>query len=153
MSGTGIFARDVTELDGAVQVGIANGRVISVSFPEAPEPDAKPAHAVLDWIEEYLAGTRTDVTEIETGLTVPTDQRTVLETVRKIPYGESLDLQRVVARSPGLDPDDSANLDVAREALAANPIPLFVPDHRVEGVGGGAPPAVRVVFRSVEGLA
>jgi methylated-DNA-[protein]-cysteine S-methyltransferase len=153
MSGTGIFAREFSTLEGVVQVGIANGRVISVSFPETPEPNTEPTHAVLDWIEAYLAGTRTDVTEIETGLTVPTDQRTVLETVRKIPYGESLELTRVVARSPGLDPEEEADVEVARTALAENPIPLFVPDHRVEGTDGGAPPEIRSVFRSVEGLA
>ena len=152
MPGTGIFARKFDEFDGYVQVGIANGRVISVSFPEQPETDAQSDERTLDWIEEYLAGKETAVTDVETGLTVPTDQRTVLETVRKIPYGEELPIKRLVARSPGLDPEDTSDLDLARKALADNPIPLFVPDHRVENAPSGAPPRIRSIFRDVEGL-
>lgn len=152
MSGTGIFAREFDELDAVVQIGVANGRLISLSVPDAPEPGAGPDHEILDWIDGYLARTATDVTEVEIGLTVPTDQRTVLETVRKVPHGETLSLERLVARSPGLDPEDSEDVATARTALAENPIPLFIPDHRVRDGPGGAPPEIERVFRDVEGL-
>ncbi|MDZ7849289.1 MAG: methylated-DNA--[protein]-cysteine S-methyltransferase [Halodesulfurarchaeum sp.] len=151
MSGTGIFAREFDELDATVQIGVANGRVISLSFPDEPEPGAGSDHEILDWIAEYLHGTATDVGEIEIGLTVPTDQRTVLETVRKIPAGEAVSLERLVARSPGLDPDDAEDVATARTALAENPIPLFIPDHRVRDAPSAAPSRIETVLRNIEG--
>lgn len=152
MSGTGIFAREIDRLDAVVQIGVANGRVISLSVPGTPEPNTEPNHDVLDWIESYLAGEQTDVTEIEIGLTVPTDQRRVLETVRQIPYGESIDRRRLVARSPGLDPASESDLDTASTALAENPIPLFVPTHRVRNGSRGTPELLAAALRRVEGL-
>ncbi|MBS3761248.1 MGMT family protein [Halodesulfurarchaeum sp.] len=152
MSGTGIFARTFEELDAVVQIGIANGRVISLSVPDTPEPNASSDNEKLDWIDGYLAGTEQDVTDIEIGLTVPGEQRTVLENVRKIPYGEELRLKRVVARSQGLDPDAEAVLKTARTALAENPIPLFIPDHRVVDGPSGLPADVEATLRKIEGL-
>jgi methylated-DNA-[protein]-cysteine S-methyltransferase len=152
MSGTGIFAREFDELGGFVQIGIANGRVISLSLPDTPEPGASSEHEYLDWIETYLAGTQQDVTDIDIGLTVPTDQRTVLERVRKIPYGEEFPLKRVVARSQGLDPDDEADLNTARRALAENPIPLLIPDHRVADGPSNVPEDIRTTLRKIEGV-
>lgn len=152
MSATGIFARAFDDLDAIVQIGVANGRLISLSVPDSPEPGAGSDHEILDWIDAYLAGTATDVTDIEIGLTVPTAQRTVLETVRKVPYGETLSLERLVARSPGLDPDDAEDVASARTALSENPVPLFIPDHRVPDGPGALPPAIEQVFRDVEGL-
>lgn len=152
MSGTGIFAREFDVLDSFVQIGVANGRVISCSFPDTPEPDAATEHEILDWIEGYLSGSNTDVTEIQIGLTVPTGERAALERVRKIPYGETITVERLAARSPGLDPADADDLDTARAALAENPIPLFVPDHRVTDGPGGTPAEIEAVFKKIEGL-
>jgi methylated-DNA-[protein]-cysteine S-methyltransferase len=126
--------------------------VISLSFPESPEPGAGGDHEILDWVARYLAGAETDVTDIEVGLTVPTDQRTVLETVREIPYGESLAFERLVARSPGLDPDAGDDLETARTALAENPIPLLIPDHRVRDGPWATPASARSVLTELEGL-
>jgi methylated-DNA-[protein]-cysteine S-methyltransferase len=39
-----------------------------------------------------------------------------------------------------------------REALAANPVPLLIPDHRVRDGPSGAPPPVEQKLRAVEGL-
>ena len=44
MDMAGIFARESAYLGRYVQVGVASGRVISVSFPEAPDPDAPENH-------------------------------------------------------------------------------------------------------------
>ena len=153
MTHSGIFATHSGRLGRFLQVGVANGRVISVSFPEAPDAEAGDDHPALSWLEGYLDGTEQDVTDLETGLTVPTDQRRVLETVRKLPYGESIDLTRLVARTPGLDPEASADVEQARQALAANPIPIVIPDHRIEDAPSGAPAAVRQYCRELEGLA
>ncbi len=151
MSGTGIFAREIEGVAGVVQIGVANGRVISLSMPETANENAEPAHEILDWIEAYLAGDRRDVTEIDIGLTVPTDQRRVLETVRAIPYGESIQRKRLLARSPGLDPAADADRETAEVALAENPVPLFVPTHRIQDGPDGTPAALAAKLREVEG--
>ncbi len=152
MSGTGIFAMEYDALDSFVQIGVANGRVISLSFPDTPEPDAAPEHEILDWIEGYLLGRHTDVTEIPIGLTVPTGERAALERVRQIPYGKELTLERLVSRGPSLDPVDDDDFATARRALTENPIPLLVPDHRVSDGPSGAPSEIEAIFRDIEGL-
>ena len=50
----------------------------------------------------------------------------------------------------GLDPDDDADRETARTALAENPIHLFVPDHRVRDTPGGAPEVIADRLRAVE---
>jgi methylated-DNA-[protein]-cysteine S-methyltransferase len=153
MTQTGIFATRSDRLGRILQVGVANGRVISVAFPEESDAEAGSDHPALAWLEGYLAGTERDVTDLETGLTVPTDQRSVLETVRKLPFGESIDLKRLVARTPGLDPEASEDVELARTALAENPVPIVIPDHRIEDAPSGAPASVRQYCRELEGLA
>ena len=46
----GIYARESTYLGRYVQVGIASGRVISVSFPERPDEGYETDHELLDRI-------------------------------------------------------------------------------------------------------
>jgi methylated-DNA-[protein]-cysteine S-methyltransferase len=127
--GTGLYAR---EFDGVVvQVGVAAGKVISVSFPDAVPTDAGPDHPALDAVARAFAGDP-DLRTVDVGLTVPTDDRRVLEAARQVPPGERASLAQV-ARMAGLDPDDESDLTTVRRALRENPTPLFVPDHRVDG--------------------
>ncbi|GAA0192321.1 MGMT family protein [Halobaculum roseum] len=149
---TGVFGRRFDAIDRAVELGTASGRLISVSFPETLPSDADGEHALLDRIGEYLAGTEDDFADVEVAITVPTDQRSVLESVRNVPYGESVDLARVAKMTAGLDHEDEADLQTAREALRANPIPIVVPDHRVRDVGGATPEAVAARLREIEGV-
>ncbi|WP_435069471.1 MGMT family protein [Haloplanus sp. C73] len=144
----GIYARDSSVLDRAVQIGVVAERVISVSFPAEPPADAEPEHPILDRIFEYLDGAEDHFDDVPVGLTVPTEQRTVLEAVRNVPYGETVDVARV-ARLAGLDDEDEAALDTVREALRANPAPLIIPDHRVSGPGA-TPAAVAERLRDLE---
>jgi methylated-DNA-[protein]-cysteine S-methyltransferase len=145
----GVFAREFESLGRAVEIGVAGGSVISVSFPEAPAADADPDHPLFDRIDAYLGGVADHLADVEIALTVPTDHRAVLEATRNVPYGETVALDRVV-RMAGLDPDDDADRETARTALAENPIPLLVPDHRVRDAPGGAPGAVAELLRAVE---
>ncbi|SDX56599.1 MGMT family protein [Halobellus clavatus] len=145
----GVFARESDQLTRAVEIGIASGRVISVSFPETPPADAEADHPLLDRVSAYLAGERDHFDDVDVALTVPTDQRSVLEATRNVPHGETVSLDRVV-RMAGLDPDERAALDTARTALSENPVPLFVPDHRVRDAPGGAPPSVAARLREIE---
>jgi methylated-DNA-[protein]-cysteine S-methyltransferase len=150
MQDAGIYARESPLLDRAVQLGIASGRVISVSFPESVSEDARPDHPLLDRAFDYLGGAEDDFEDVPVALTVPTDRRAVLDAVRKIPYGMTASVEQV-ARMADLDDEDERDLDVVRTAIAENPVPLFVPDHRVRGVGGSAPRTVVETLRRLEG--
>ncbi|MFB6300145.1 MAG: methylated-DNA--[protein]-cysteine S-methyltransferase [Halobacteriales archaeon] len=152
MEEAGIFAIESSYLDSYVQLGIASGRVISLSFPRSPDADAGTDHPVLDRIKRYLEGTKEDFADIETALTMPTDRRQILETLRGIPYGEQISVEQLVRMTPGLDPDDEGDIETARSALADNPIPLIIPDHRVRDGPSGAPPGVEQKLRSLENL-
>ncbi|MFD1511966.1 MGMT family protein [Halomarina rubra] len=148
----GIYAREFEYLDRYVQVGIASGKVISLTFPRTPEDDAETDHPLLDRIEAYLEGDDESFDDVELALTVPTDQREVLLAVRKIPFRKQVTVERLVRNVAGLDADDEADHDTVRTALANNPIPLLVPDHRVRDGPSGAPPEVEQRLRSIEEL-
>jgi methylated-DNA-[protein]-cysteine S-methyltransferase len=149
---SGIYAREFGYLDRYVQLGIAQERVLSVSFPATVDEDAEGAHELLDRIEAYLEGGTDDFADVTLALTMPTEQRQVLEAVREIPYGEEATVAQVARMTPALDPDSEADGTLVREALADNRVPLFVPDHRVRDAPSGAPAAVEQKLRSVEGL-
>jgi len=152
ISGTsGVFAREFDVIDRTVQIGFAGGRVISVSFPAEPPGDADGDHDLLDRIDAYLGGERDEFAEVALGLTVPTDQREVLEALRSVPYGEEVSVSRL-ARLGGFDPDDPDDLETVTGALDDNPIPVLLPDHRVSGGPYATPGDVRSALRRVEGL-
>jgi methylated-DNA-[protein]-cysteine S-methyltransferase len=148
----GIYARESAFLDRYVQVGIAQERVLSVSFPTTPDEGASPDHDVLDRIEAYLEGDVDDFADITVALTVPTAQRDVLDVVREIPYGEERTVKQIGRITTGLDPEEESDLTLVREALAENPAPLLIPDHRVRDGPSAAPAAVEQKLRAVEGL-
>lgn len=152
MEQAGIYARESPTLGRYVQIGVAGGKVISVSFPESVDPDSPSEHPILDRIFAYLAGDETDLLDVTVALTVPTDRRRVLEATRNIPYGEQVPLE-LVARMAGVyDPDDDEWRTIVQSALAENPAPLLLPDHRVWGGPSAAPPAVAQKLRSIEGI-
>ncbi|MGB9986468.1 MGMT family protein [Salarchaeum japonicum] len=149
---TGVHARHFDYLDRYVQLGLAGDRLISVSFPATPDDDATDDHSLLDRISAYLEGVEDDFRDVETGLTVPTTHRNVLEQVRDIPYGDQLSVDALARITPGLDPDDPDDLDAVRTALAQNPLPLVIPDHRVRDGPSAAPPEVEQKLRALEDL-
>jgi methylated-DNA-[protein]-cysteine S-methyltransferase len=148
----GIYAHESSYLDRHVQFGEAQGRVLSVTFPNAPDDEAASDHALLDRIEEYLTGVEDDFADVTVALTVPTDRRAVLETVREIPYGEQVSVNQLVRMTPDGNPDDEEDVRTARSALADNPTPLLIPDHRVRDGPSAAPAEVEQRLRSLEGL-
>lgn len=148
----GIYARESSFLDRCVEVGIASGRVVSVSFPGSLASEAEPDHDLLDRISEYLEGVKDDFADVECALTVPTDQRAVLDAVREVPYGSQVSVERLARRVPDLDADDEDDRDRIRTALDTNPVPLVIPDHRVRDAPSAAPPKIEQRLRSLEGL-
>jgi methylated-DNA-[protein]-cysteine S-methyltransferase len=151
MDVSGIYARESSTLDRVVQVGVAGGKLISVSFPDAVPDNVEDDNAYLDAVLDAIDGGDTDLSEIPIGLTVPTDQRAVLEAVRNVPRGERIDLGLLV-RMAGLDPEDDESKHVARRALSANPIPVVIPDHRVRDGPSAAPEDVVDALRRAEGI-
>ena len=147
----GIFAREFPAVDGYIQVGVAQGRVISVDFPARPQNDAGPEYDLLDRIEAYLNGEPDDFRDVTLALTLPTDERRVLEALREVPYGEAVTVEQLARMTAGLD-DEEADLRTVREALADNPTPVLIGDHRVRDASGATPAEVAAVCRGVEGL-
>ena len=148
----GIHARESAYLQRYVQVGVAGGRVLSVSFPEAPDDGAGTDLPLLDRVEAYLEGAEEDFSDVDVAMTMPTDQRDVLEAVREVPYGEGVSVSALARMTPRLNPDEEEAGQLVRTALAENPAPLVVPDHRVRDGPGAAPPKVERRLRSLEGL-
>jgi methylated-DNA-[protein]-cysteine S-methyltransferase len=144
----GVFARAFDDF--VVELGVASGRVVGVSFPDAVPDDAATDHPLLDRIEAYLGGEEDHFDDVQVALTVPTDQRAVLEAVRNVPYGETVSVARI-ARLAGLDAEDEEDLATVERAINENPVPLFIPDHRVEGPGATPPDVVRRL-RAVESV-
>lgn len=153
MDDAGIYARRIPSLDRAVQIGVAGGRVISVSFPRDPDADAGDDHALLDRIEAYFAGDHETFEGVTVALTLPTRFRPVLEALRGVPYGETVTVEALARMTPGLDAEDASDRETVREALGENPAPLLVPDHRVRDGTSVAPDDVVARLREVEGIA
>lgn len=152
MDDAGIYARESEYLDRHVQVGYASGKVLSVNFPAEADEDAEANHPLLDRIDAYLEGEEVSFDDVEVALTLPTDRRSVLESVRQVPYGEQVSVERLARMTPGLDSEDPDDLQLVRTALDENPAPLVVPDHRVRDGPSAAPPEVEQRLRSLEGL-
>ncbi len=148
----GIFAREFPAVDGHVQIGVAQGRVISVDFPTRPQDDARPDHDILDRLGAYLNGEPDDFQDVTVALTLPTDERRVLEALREVPYGETVTVEQLVRMTAGLDDEEEADLQTVRDALRGNPAPILIGDHRVRDASGATPSAVATVCRRVEGL-
>lgn len=148
MDDAGIYARESDALDRVVQLGVAGGRVISVSFPDVAPEDAESDHPILDRVFAYLGGDEDHFDDAPLALTVPTDHRRVLDAVRNVPYGETVGVDRI-ARMAGFDDESDEDLRTVETALRENPVPLFVPDHRVEGPGA-TPDDVARRLRAIE---
>ncbi|MFB6112677.1 MAG: MGMT family protein [Halodesulfurarchaeum sp.] len=152
MESAGIYARRSSYLDCIVQIGVASQQIVSVSFPASVEEDVPESHDVLDTIFAYLEGVTVDFTTIDVALTVPTDQRSVLETTREIPYGEQVSVEQLIRMTPSLDPEDEESNSIARTALAENPVPIIIPDHRVRDGPSALPADVEQKVRQIENL-
>ena len=147
----GIFARESPYLERFVELGAAGGRVLSVTFPQSPDPDANDDHPLLDRVFAYLEGDRETFADVNVALSATTADHDILAAVRELPYGEDRGCEQV-ARLAGLDPESENGVSRVREALAENPAPIFVPDHRVRDGPSAVPPAIEQKLRSLEGL-
>lgn len=149
----GIYAREAPSIGSYVQIGIASGNVVQVSFPETPDEQAESDHELLDRILEYLDGTAEEAFEnVSVALTVPTEQRSVLESLQSVPYGRSISVEQLVRMTAGLAPDEESSQRTVRSALSENPAPILIPDHRVRDASGATPHDIAAHLRSLEGI-
>ena len=145
----GIYAQRFDELDTVIQLGVASGQVIDVSFPDTAPDDATTDHEVFTLINDYLDGDRLALTDVEIALTVPTDHRQVLDALQNVSAGNTVTVSRL-ARLAGMDEDSEEDQAAIRDALQANPVPLLIPDHRVRDTQGATPPDVAATLRDLE---
>ena len=145
----GIYAQRFDELDTVIQLGVASGQVIDVSFPDTAPDDATTDHEVFTLIDDYLDGDRLALTDVEIALTVPTDHRQVLDALQNVSAGNTVTVSRL-ARLAGMDEDSEEDQAAIRDALQANPVPLLIPDHRVHDAQGATPSDVAATLRDLE---
>lgn len=145
----GIYAQRFDELDTIIQLGVASGQVIDVSFPDTAPDDATTDHEVFTLINDYLDGDRLALTDVEIALTVPTDHRQVLDALQNVSAGNTVTVSRL-ARLAGMDEDSEEDQAAIRDALQANPVPLLIPDHRVHDAQGATPSDVAATLRDLE---
>ena len=145
----GIYATRFDTLGTVIQLGVASGQVIAVSFPDAVPTDATTDHEVFERIADYIDGDRLALTDVEIALTVPADHREVLSALQKVSAGNTVTVSRL-ARLAGMDEDSEEDQATVRDALRENPMPLLIPDHRVRDAQGATPPAVATALRDLE---
>ncbi|MFW6436243.1 MAG: methylated-DNA--[protein]-cysteine S-methyltransferase [Halococcoides sp.] len=148
---TGVFGRDTPFLDREIEIGVADGRLLSVTFPDAPGERDGSEHPLLDRIEAVFGGEDDDLRDVEVALTMPTDRRRVLDALRSVPRGETVSLAEL-ARMTDLDPDADDTARIVASAVRENPVPVVLPSHRVADGPDAAPPTVASTLRRVEGL-
>lgn len=145
----GIYAQQFDTLDTVIQLGVASGQVIDVSFPASVPDDAQTEHEVFELIRASLDGDRLALTDVEIALTVPTDHRQVLDALQNVSAGNTVTVARLT-KLAGLDQDSKADHKTVRAAVRENPIPLLIPDHRVRDAEGATPEHVAAALRKQE---
>ena len=146
---SGVFAREFTQIGRTVEIGVASGQLISVSFPDTLTQNINQTHPLLDRISAYLDGAQDSFNDVAIALTVPTTERRVLLALRKVSYGESVTVSRLTRMSGG-DPDSPDDLEQVITALRENPIPIIIADHRVEGGPYATPSRCRDQLQQIE---
>ncbi|AWB27261.1 MGMT family protein [Halococcoides cellulosivorans] len=149
---TGVFGRDTPYLDREIEIGVADGRLLSVTFPDTAGDRDGSEHPLLDRIEAVLGGEDDDLRDVEVALTMPTDRRRVLDALRSVPRGETVSLAQLARMTADLDPDADDAARTVASALRDNPVPIVVPSHRVSDGPDAAPATVASALRRVEGL-
>ncbi len=112
---------------------------LQLEFPKASvKEDTRALHAWVKALVDYLDGER-PLPEIPVDVRATAFQRRVWEALRKIPYGETRSYAEIARRI-----GRPRAVRAVANACARNPVPLFVPCHRVVrkngdlgGYGGG----------------
>ncbi|MGZ4869395.1 MAG: methylated-DNA--[protein]-cysteine S-methyltransferase [Halobacteriota archaeon] len=118
-----------------VSVALSDDVVCQVALEAAGSFNARSTAAAAKALERYLGGENVDLGIFEVNLrNRPAFERAVLQSVRAIPRGSTVTYSGLAAR---LGKPKAAR--AVGNALHHNPVPLFVPCHRVvaaSGLGG-----------------
>jgi methylated-DNA-[protein]-cysteine S-methyltransferase len=95
------------------------------------EPEAG-IRAIMEWIAAYAAGQEVEFAEFELDIAVvPEFHRRVYDDIRQLKWGQTTTYGEIARRLGDVQLSRAVG-----QAMAANPIPLVVPCHRVLGSGG-----------------
>lgn len=128
-----IAARTVATPVGPLTLEVGNGRLVRVRFGGPPAPPGQCEDPALDWAERWLFGYFRGESEEMPPLAPEGTafQRAVWAEVRSIPPGATRSYGAIAA---ALDrPGASRAVGLAN---GRNPIPIFIPCHRVVGSNG-----------------
>lgn len=118
---------------GVGEVWLADGRVVEHTLPRASGTEPlSPAHPLGERFRRYFGGERVSFDDVELELEWCTGfQRAVAETLRSVPYGETVTYGELAALAgfPGAQ-------RAAGSFCARNRLPLLLPCHRVVAAGG-----------------
>jgi methylated-DNA-[protein]-cysteine S-methyltransferase len=118
-----------------LSVALSDDVVCQVALEPAGSFDARTTTAAARALENYLRGENVDLSTFQVNLgNRSTFERAVLQSVREIPRGSTATYSELAAR---LGKPKAAR--AVGNALHHNPVPLFVPCHRVvaaSGLGG-----------------
>lgn len=113
----------------ALRIRIAGEDVVEIEFvqPQDPQIDLGTKHPYLNQIDDYISG-KSKSLELPYMLETTPFRAKVYEVTRNIPYGETLSYGEVAAKA-----GSPKAARAVGAAMAANPLPLIIPCHRVVG--------------------
>jgi methylated-DNA-[protein]-cysteine S-methyltransferase len=134
--------------------GASAGSIVALRAKFDPIADANVASRTGNQVRRYLAGeTGALRTPADLSLATPGFQRSALERLREVPRG-SVITYAALARAVGAPRAQRA----VGSAMGANPVPIYVPCHRVIRSGGavgnyGGSPELKIKLLRAEGFA
>jgi methylated-DNA-[protein]-cysteine S-methyltransferase len=121
-----------TEGWGVGEIWLDGSRLLWHELPRPRGFDGQARHQLADRLAAYFAGRRDDFTDVELDLPEATPfQRAVAETLRHIPYGETVTYGELAALAGYPNAQRAAGTFCAH-----NRFPLVVPCHRVVAADG-----------------
>ena len=117
---------------GVGELYLDGDRLLYHELPRATEAGGESEHELIDRLQSYFAGERVDFGDVELDLDWMTPfQRSVAETLRGVPYGETVTYGELAALAGYPNAQRAAGT-----YCAGNRFGLVVPCHRVVAAGG-----------------
>lgn len=116
----------------ALCITLAGKNVVEIDFthPQDPRIDVSTKHPYLERVDDYFYG-RSKSLNLPYLIDTTPFRAKVYEVTRKIPYGKTLSYSEVAAKA-----GSPKAARAVGAAMAANPLPLIIPCHRVVGSNG-----------------
>lgn len=116
----------------ALCITLAEKDVVRIEFihPQNPQIGLSIEHPYLEKVDDYISG-RSENLILPYRIDTTAFRAKVYEITRKIPYGKTLSYSEVAVKAGS--PNAARAVGAA---MAANPLPLIIPCHRVVGSNG-----------------